>query len=182
MKTYEIEGTFLVRCGTPAEWADDSVPNVGANRVLKKGEMGWEIGTSNFKIGDGETQWKSLDYIKPIPESSPYALRLGSGENYYTYPHLKTILASLEADPHLAEKVYTLQDEMAEVKSDIADLKGVKTKYYATRLDFPAIGQQGPIYIDEEKGDAYYFNVNTYEGSGVGYIKLNSFDILQAEL
>jgi hypothetical protein len=179
MITYEVEGTFLVRCANASEWMDASVERKGANRVLKKGEMGWVIGTSDFKIGDGESTWSELPYIKPEPESSPYALRLGSGDNYYTYSELKSILDDLET---VADKVYTLETEVDNIKSEISDIKSKETKYYDSFDEFPGIGVQGPIYIDKSKGDAYYFNVDTYEGQGVGWVKLNSFDILQAEL
>ena len=33
------------------------------NPILAQGEVGWEIGTSNYKIGDGVTAWNSLNYI-----------------------------------------------------------------------------------------------------------------------
>jgi len=182
MTTYEIEGTFLVRCDTAANWARTDLEKKGANRILKKGEMGWVIGTSDFKIGDGVHTWAELQYIKPTPDYSPYALRLGEGENYYTYQRLKDIIASIEGDPELAEKVYTLQDQMVDVQTELTNLKNFKTKYYATREDFPGIGIQGPLYVDKSKDEIYYFNVDKYQDQGVGFIKLNSFDILQAEL
>lgn len=179
MITYEVDATFLVRCDTPSKWADATTTGKGANRILKKGEMGWEVGTSNFKIGDGSTIYSELSYIKPTPESSPYALRLGTENNYYTYSELKTIIDNLES---VAERVYSLEDEVSSLKTSVTELETYKNRYYNTFADFPSIGVQGPIYIDKEKGDSYYFNVDTYQDKGVGYIKLNSFDILQAEL
>lgn len=62
-KVYEVEGTFYVRSGTPEQWSSESVEGGGALRVLGKGEIGWVIGTSDFKIGDGKTIWKNLPYI-----------------------------------------------------------------------------------------------------------------------
>jgi hypothetical protein len=43
------------RRGTAAEWAS-------ANPTLVAGELGYEVDTAKFKIGDGSTVWASLDY------------------------------------------------------------------------------------------------------------------------
>lgn len=34
------------------------------NTLLAQGEVAWEIGTNNFKIGNGTDRWNSLDYIE----------------------------------------------------------------------------------------------------------------------
>jgi hypothetical protein len=46
---------FQFRRGTAAEWAD-------ANPVLAEGEMGLELDTERFKIGDGAQGWNDLEY------------------------------------------------------------------------------------------------------------------------
>lgn len=33
------------------------------NPILANGEMGYETDTRMIKIGDGETDWKNLDYV-----------------------------------------------------------------------------------------------------------------------
>jgi hypothetical protein len=43
------------RRGTAAEWT-------AANPVLAAGELGIELDTNKYKIGDGATVWNSLDY------------------------------------------------------------------------------------------------------------------------
>lgn len=43
------------RRGTAAEWA-------AANPTLAPGELGYEVDTAKFKLGDGSTAWASLDY------------------------------------------------------------------------------------------------------------------------
>lgn len=45
------------RRGTASQW-------VAANTVLTAGELGYEIDTGQFKIGDGTTAWLSLPYFK----------------------------------------------------------------------------------------------------------------------
>ena len=54
--------TVQLRNGTAAEWADTSVAGKGANRVLAKGELGIEIDTRLFKIGNGTDAYKDLQY------------------------------------------------------------------------------------------------------------------------
>jgi hypothetical protein len=46
---------FQFRRGTAAEWTS-------ANPTLAEGELGVELDTSLYKIGDGTTAWTSLDY------------------------------------------------------------------------------------------------------------------------
>jgi len=45
------------RRGTAQQWSD-------ANPVLAEGEIGFEIDTDQFKIGDGDTQWDDLSYFQ----------------------------------------------------------------------------------------------------------------------
>lgn len=44
------------RRGKAAFWTDE-------NPVLRSGEPGYEIDTGKFKMGDGETHWRELDYF-----------------------------------------------------------------------------------------------------------------------
>ena len=44
-----------IRSGTTAQWSS-------ANPTLAEGEMGINLDTSNFKIGDGTTAWNDLPY------------------------------------------------------------------------------------------------------------------------
>lgn len=46
-----------IRRDTASNWAE-------RNPILAQGEVGWEIGTDNFKIGDGVKTWNALPYIE----------------------------------------------------------------------------------------------------------------------
>lgn len=48
--------TFLLRRGTGIDWATK-------NPLLREGEMGLEIGTNRYKIGDGFRRWVDLPYF-----------------------------------------------------------------------------------------------------------------------
>lgn len=49
-----------LRRGSAAQWTS-------SNPILSSGEIGLELDTKNFKIGDGITYWNNLDYvINPI--------------------------------------------------------------------------------------------------------------------
>lgn len=176
MAVYEVEGTFLVRTGTPEEWSSTSTKGVGGRRVLRRGELGWEIGTPNFKIGDGEQEYQYLPYIQPIPPNSPYAFRLGTEGASYSYDELKDILDDISGGGEsgtLVERVSTLEGQVSDIRSWMTDNEN---KYYSSTSEFPTIGVQGPLYIDTSTGDAYFFNVDQVEERPVGYIKLtNSF-------
>jgi hypothetical protein len=48
--------TFLPRRGTAIDWAT-------RNPRLREGEMGFEIGTNRYKMGDGVRKWLDLPYF-----------------------------------------------------------------------------------------------------------------------
>ena len=52
-----------LRRGGAQEWAN-------ANPTLAQGELGIELDTGRFKIGDGVTAWNSLRYERPIESTS----------------------------------------------------------------------------------------------------------------
>ncbi len=53
------------RNGTRAEWA-------ASNPILAKGEIGFELDTLVYKIGDGSTRWANLNYAGPDYPFSPF--------------------------------------------------------------------------------------------------------------
>jgi hypothetical protein len=63
-----------VRRGTATEWT-------GANPVLAAGEIGFEINTRKYKIGDDVTAWNDLTYgsILPNDANDLFASRIASG-------------------------------------------------------------------------------------------------------
>jgi hypothetical protein len=51
-----------VRKGTAAEW-------ITSDPILLSGEIGYEIDTGYWKVGDGTTAWTSLTRMNPNPAS-----------------------------------------------------------------------------------------------------------------
>lgn len=51
--------TIKLRRGTASEWTS-------ANPVLEQGEVGIELDTNKIKIGDGSSNWSSLDYANDL--------------------------------------------------------------------------------------------------------------------
>ena len=76
--------TVQLRNGTAAEWADTSVAGKGANRVLANGELGIEIDTRLFKIGNGTDAYKDLQYANDFDvskaQSSAYTITPTEGQ------------------------------------------------------------------------------------------------------
>lgn len=48
--------TFLLRRGTAIDWQTK-------NPILREGEMGLEVNTGRYKIGDGYNRWVNLPYF-----------------------------------------------------------------------------------------------------------------------
>lgn len=74
--------TVQLRNGTAAEWADTSVAGKGANRILAKGELGIEIDTRLFKIGNGVDAYKDLEYANDFSSaiSNAYTITPTEGQ------------------------------------------------------------------------------------------------------
>ena len=51
-----------IRRGAAADWAD-------VNPILTEGELAFENDTLKFKVGDGTSDWASLNYINVVPSS-----------------------------------------------------------------------------------------------------------------
>lgn len=63
MAEHTISGKILLRNDTAANWTTE-------NPVLSKGEVGIEIDTNKFKIGDGTTTWTALGYAGTVVAAS----------------------------------------------------------------------------------------------------------------
>ena len=87
-KTFSIEHLQL-KHKNAAQW--------NADYVLAAGEIGLELDTKKYKLGDGETKWSELDY--------------------FTNP---TVTALVDA---LAERVTANESAISSIQTDITDLK-----------------------------------------------------------
>ena len=83
-----------IRRDTLANW--NSV-----NPVLAQGEVGWVIGTDNYKIGDGTTDWLNLRYIQfgEIPNNGTLTIQKnGTTIATFTANQAGDTTANIEAD------------------------------------------------------------------------------------
>ena len=77
-----VNGTILMRNDTAANWTS-------VNPVLSKGEIGIEIDTNKFKIGDGVKTWSQLAYAGSVVSASATNGHItvdGSDVTVYTLP------------------------------------------------------------------------------------------------
>lgn len=61
-----------IRRGTAAQWTE-------SNPLLAQGELGAELDTGKFKMGNGEDSWNSLPYALGADGASAYAVALDNG-------------------------------------------------------------------------------------------------------
>lgn len=61
-----------IRRGTESEWTND-------NPVLAEGELGVELDTGRFKMGDGQTEWNDIDYSTGPEGPSAYEVAVDNG-------------------------------------------------------------------------------------------------------
>lgn len=59
--------TFLLRRGTGLDWQVK-------NPLLHEGEMGYELGTWRYKIGDGVRKWNDLPYFEDEAQTEAFVI------------------------------------------------------------------------------------------------------------
>lgn len=82
MAEHTITGKILLRNDTAAKWTSE-------NPVLSKGELGIEIDTNKFKIGDGAKTWTQLSYAGTVVAASSTNGHItidGTDTTVYTLP------------------------------------------------------------------------------------------------
>jgi len=86
MSTTQIQ----VRRDTATDWSDE-------NPTLAAGEIGFEIDTKLFKIGDGSTAWDSLEYAK-YTDSEVEATINDDADHGSTAPHDYATSSDIDLD------------------------------------------------------------------------------------
>lgn len=114
--TWNIEH-FQLKYYNAADWR--------ADYVLSAGEVGLELDTRKYKLGDGVKKWSELDYYtNPIIDNLISALtdRMTAAEGKIT---------TLEG------KVSTAEEEISTLKSKVAAIEGITT----ISVNSPATGE-----------------------------------------
>ena len=133
---------FLVRCRTAAEWTAVNEVLLMSTEGTGAREMGVEIDTGRFKLGDGVTAWNDLPYTSS--SSSPVA---GEGiEIDDTDPQHPVISSSLAAVA-LTDRV----DSYADLPTGLGS------------------GDKGKAYLNTEDNLIYVWNGSAFQGEGQGY-------------
>lgn len=168
----EVDAIFSVRSGTEDQWNSTEAVGKGAYRILELGEIGWVIGTNKFKIGDGTTMFKDLDWIiDPDSSSTTYAVRLGSDLRYLTY---EAIMSQFK----------TIQDKLRKLIDDINYIHQ-RSDFYVTAYDSSVTGAGDAIYIDTTNNAIYRYDIESEQyisltTSGGGTV--TDFDFIQCTL
>lgn len=68
-----------IRRGTTVQWSEADPPV-----VLSAGEWGYDTTTKRYKIGDGVTEWNSLNYASILPTNDDFVGVSGIGINFST--------------------------------------------------------------------------------------------------
>jgi hypothetical protein len=130
------------RKGTAAQWIST---NSGNGPVLNAGEIGFEIDTNKFKIGDGINHWADLVYftdsasalaaINAVIDAAPAALNT-----------LNELAAAINDDPAFFT---TMATNLANHEADTTNVHGIAdtallaTKAYADQAEADAIATAG---------------------------------------
>jgi hypothetical protein len=112
------------RRGTASQWTT-------ANPVLAAGEIGYEIDTNKFKIGDGINQWDDLDYFASSDAIAD--LIDGAPELLDT---LNELAAALDFDPNFANNLTN-----AFVQADFAVIANIESRLEGYEVTGTASGE-----------------------------------------
>jgi hypothetical protein len=79
-----------LRRGTASEWST-------VNPTLSSGEVGYEVDSGKFKIGNGSTLWSGLDYFGGEVDLSGYLTLSSASTNYLDKTDASVTLATASA-------------------------------------------------------------------------------------
>jgi hypothetical protein len=111
------------RRGTAAQWVSFNSPN---GPILNAGEIGWESDTNKFKVGDGVSYWKDLDYFADINSTvnpafgSSITFEGATADSYET---------TLEVTDPTADRTITFPDATGTVQLRVADVSDTEIGY-----------------------------------------------------
>lgn len=113
---------ILLRKGTASQWTY-------SNPILSQGEIGFEVDTYSFKIGDGTNYWTHLEYFTPV-DLTGYATE--------SYVSTAAATASAAAVTHIIDSAPTALDtlnELAAALGDDANFASTVTTSLAAKAD-----------------------------------------------
>ena len=149
------------RRGTAAQWIST---NSGNGPVLNAGEIGFEVDTNKFKIGDGVNHWVDLDYFttdsaEAVTAEVEAAINNLIGGAPGTLDTLNELAAALNDDPAFFTTIGTdLSDHTSATTNvhGIVDTDELATKEYVTT-------EIGNSTVDQSElaGDGIEWNAGT---------------------
>jgi hypothetical protein len=149
------------RRGTAAEWA-------AANPTLSSGELGYEVDTLSFKIGDGSTTWNSLDYSAVSADYVDSAIANVIGLAPETLDTLTELAAAIGDDPDFANTINSNINNAISESNDYSD-SAVSTHNSETE-SVHGIANTAALETSsgaQSKADAAQANAESYSDSAV---------------
>lgn len=133
---------IILRTGTTTEWEN-------SNPVLKKGEIVFNSTLGSFKIGDGKTNFKNLDYFHN--DISNEKVRINDLSQSTVYTNLKNCIDGLKNNESLLNIISIIKSGLS---------------FISNRLDL----------LDKKTDDKFYLlisllSASAFEGSGVTFHK-----------
>lgn len=81
-----------LRRGTASQWTN-------ANPVLSEGEIGFEVDTSKFKIGNGSGLWSELEYFVNVSDIDALPSQTGNQGKFLTTDGSSASWQTVTTDP-----------------------------------------------------------------------------------
>jgi hypothetical protein len=112
MANFQIQ----LRNDTAANWSS-------SNPVLASGEMGVDITSGNYKIGDGATHWNSLNFSGGHDFISTVSGSLQSGINAKAdTSYVSSVSGTLQSDVNTRATVTYVDNKVASISGTTTDL------------------------------------------------------------
>jgi len=134
----------LQRRGNSLQWSE-------SNPILAPGEIGLEVDTQTFKIGDGITDWENLPYASGPVGDSAYEIALSEGFSGTEEEWLNSLIG-----PQGPKGDTGLQGETGEGIRILGTLND--------ESELPISGEIGDGYVID--GDFYVWNGSIWENVG----------------
>lgn len=162
--------TLVVRNKTAAQWEQFT-------GILEQGQLGVENDTNKMKIGNGEDLYKDLPYLYLTPAevlklNEDLEERLGESIQVTSVVVNGEKMTGDVGLGQLAVKDRISWEELNEqLRTKFEDLSS-PLQVYGSYLEFPTVGKEEYVYLDESSGTTYRWKNMKYYVVGTDYSKI----------
>jgi len=156
-----------VRRDSSADWTT-------INPTLGEGEIGFEVNTGKFKIGNGSSAWSALDYFDVEVDLSAYLTQASASTTYLTQASASTTYQAKVANVDDTEIGY-LNNASANIQTQINSKASISSPTFSGTVTVPSSTTTTGLIVKAGAAPTASITAVSYSGSAVIFTANNTF-------